>query len=76
MSQITISEAAQRLDELIDESRAGGDVVLTRDNHPVAKIIPLLGERPRPRFGSGKDFIAYIAPDFDEIPEGFEEYMP
>ena len=33
-------------------------------------------ERPLPRRGSGKDFIVYVAPDFDETPEGFEEYMP
>jgi prevent-host-death family protein len=76
MSRVTIAEAAGRLDELVDESHNGQDVVLTRDSKPVAKIVALPGERPRPRFGSGKDFIAYMAPDFDETPEGFEEYMP
>ena len=31
---------------------------------------------PKPRqAGWGKDFFAYIAPDFDETPPGFEEYM-
>jgi prevent-host-death family protein len=76
MSTIAIEEAAQRLDQLVDESRAGREVVLTRADRPVAKIVPVAGERPLPRRGSGKDFIAYVAPDFDATPEGFEEYMP
>ena len=76
MSVITIEEASKKLDQLVDESQRGQEVVLTRANRPIAKIVPLPTERPKARFGSGKDFIAYIAPDFDETPEGFEEYMP
>ncbi len=76
MSQVTIAEAAHRLDELVNESRAGHEVVLTRNSKPVAQIVPLTGEHPRPQRDSGKDFISYIAPDFDAVPEGFEEYMP
>jgi len=26
--------------------------------------------------GWGKDFFIYVAPDFDDTPEGFEEYTP
>ncbi|MEK7255166.1 MAG: UPF0175 family protein [Bacteroidota bacterium] len=26
--------------------------------------------------GWGKDIFKYVAPDFDETPEGFEDYMP
>jgi prevent-host-death family protein len=75
MSQVTIEEAATRLSELIDGTPAGEEIILTRNDQPVAKLIPL-SDRPRPRRGSGKGFILRIADDFDEIPEGFEEYMP
>ena len=75
MSQIAIADAAIRLDDLVNESRAGQEIILTRNNQPVAKIVPVSIERPRPRRGSGKDFIRYIAPDFDATPEGFEEYL-
>lgn len=76
MSQIAISEAAIRLNELVDESRAGREVILTRNSQPVAKIVPLTTSKPQPRRGSGKNFVRFIAPDFDATPEGFEEYMP
>lgn len=76
MSQIAITDAAIRLDDLVNESRAGREVILTRNSEPVARIVPVIGERPRPRRGSGKSFISHIAPDFDATPEGFEEYMP
>lgn len=29
-----------------------------------------------PKFGFAKGFFTYVAPDFDETPPGFEEYMP
>lgn len=76
MSTIAIADAASRLDELVAETRSGEEIILTKDDRPVAKIVPLPTERPLARFGSGKDFFAYMAPDFDETPEGFEDYMP
>lgn len=52
---------------------------------PTAKV--LVGPKNKPKkapsseepsfrqFGFAKDFITYIAPDFDDTPPGFEEYM-
>ena len=75
MSHVTIEEAERRLSDLITETPAGEEIILTRNSLPIAKLIPL-AERPQPRRGSGKEFIHRVAEDFDEIPEGFEEYMP
>lgn len=76
MSQVAIAEAAKRLDELVNESQAGREVILTRDDQPIAQIVPLDVPRRHPRkAGSAKDFIHHMAVDFDETPEGFEEYM-
>lgn len=38
--QIDVSEAAERLDELIDLVEAGGDVVLLLDGRAAGRLIP------------------------------------
>lgn len=38
--QIDISEAAERLDELVDFVEAGGEVVLLLDGRPAGRLIP------------------------------------
>lgn len=77
MVQITLEEAATRLPELIREANAGEEVVLTENNLPVAKLVTLPLEEPKPRArrGSMKGSILYMAPDFDDTPEGFEDYV-
>ena len=39
-----------------------------------AKIAPSNGKKKR-QYGFAKGMTLYIAPDFDETPAGFEEYM-
>ena len=76
MQTITLEEAQSHLTEIIEKLMPGEEVVLTRDDKPVATIRatpPTLCEPPR--FGALKGSILYIAPDFDAIPEGFEEYV-
>jgi hypothetical protein len=34
------------------------------------------GEANPRQFGCGKGIFTYFAPDFDDTPPGFEEYMP
>lgn len=77
MQTITVEEAQSHLAEIIDQLPPGEEVVLTRDDKPVATIkasLPPLREPPV--LGTLKGTILYIAPDFDDIPEGFEEYLP
>lgn len=40
---------------------------------PQAKIN---GESTARQFGCGKGIFTFVAPDFDDTPPGFEEYMP
>ncbi|MBI1917129.1 MAG: type II toxin-antitoxin system Phd/YefM family antitoxin [Planctomycetes bacterium] len=77
MQTITLEEAQGHLAEIIEKLMAGEEVVITRDDKPVAtiKATPPTPREP-PRLGTLKGTILYIAPDFDEIPEGFEEYLP
>jgi antitoxin (DNA-binding transcriptional repressor) of toxin-antitoxin stability system len=74
---ITVEEAQSHLAEIIGKLPPGEEVILTRDDKPVAtiKATPVPSRDP-PLLGTLKGTILYIAPDFDDIPEGFEEYLP
>ena len=41
MIRVTIDEAKARLSRLIDEVRHGGDVVIIRDDKPIARLLPI-----------------------------------
>jgi hypothetical protein len=69
MKTIPLDEAQSRLAEIIDGMAAGEEVVLTRDGLPIAAIRKFL------KLGTLKGSVLYMAPDFDAIPEGFEEYV-
>jgi antitoxin (DNA-binding transcriptional repressor) of toxin-antitoxin stability system len=77
MHTITLDEAQGRLAEIIEKLAPGEELTLTKDDKPVATIrgIPPRDSEPR-RFGTLKGTVLYMAPDFDDIPEGFEEYLP
>lgn len=66
------------LPELLDSLAPGDEVILTRNQQPVAKLTseqskPQSGLRPPP--GLGKGFITIISDD-DEHLRDFAEYMP
>lgn len=74
ISRIEVDLVRDHLPELIEEVQQGGEVILTRDDQPVAKLVGYPRDRPSPRFGSAKGLIT-IADDFDAPLEDFEEYM-
>jgi antitoxin (DNA-binding transcriptional repressor) of toxin-antitoxin stability system len=74
MKTYELSTSDAQLLDLIDQARPGEDVVLTKDRHPVARIIPLTANgRPTPRAGSLRGMIE-MADDFDAPLEDFREY--
>ncbi len=64
------------LPELIDHLAPGDEVILTRNQERVAKLV---GESPRPRQprvpGLGKGMITIVTEDDDHLRD-FAEYMP
>jgi antitoxin (DNA-binding transcriptional repressor) of toxin-antitoxin stability system len=73
MQTVTIQEAQGRLEEIIERLTPGEEIVLTRDDQPVATIRatpPASPRKPR-QLGTLKGSVLYMAPDFDAIPEGF-----
>jgi prevent-host-death family protein len=76
MSIVTIEEAQAKLAELIDRLAPGEEVIITRNQQPVAKLVGQ--ERPvrKPRRpGCAKGKLIILAED-DEHLEDFKDYMP
>lgn len=75
MQTITLEEAQSHLAAIVDKLMPGEEVVLTRHDKPVAKLIGTPEEKPRPLPGRGKGMLTIISDD-DEHLKDFAEYMP
>ena len=76
MSSVTLEEAQARLVELIEHLAPGEEVVITRNDQPVAKLIAAWEQQHLPRRpGTLRGTVLYMAPDFDAPLEDFKEYM-
>jgi len=70
-----VEQAEGHLTEIIDKLSPGEEIVLTRNDKPVAKLIGTSGEKPRPLPGRGKGMLTILAEDDDHLKD-FAEYMP
>lgn len=64
--------------ELLDSLTPGDEIILTRNQQPVAKLVSAAAiPQPKQRPGPGlcKGMITHIAPDFDAPLEDMKEYM-
>jgi antitoxin (DNA-binding transcriptional repressor) of toxin-antitoxin stability system len=75
MQTLPVEQAEGHLAEIIDKLSPGEEVILTRDDKPVAKLIGTPGEKPRPLPGCGKGMLTIISEDDDHLKD-FAEYMP
>lgn len=66
MTQIAMEEADANVARLIRQALAGEEVIITRNSQPVARIVSIPQEEPRPRAqrGSAKGLVLYMADDF------------
>ncbi|NEO98957.1 MAG: type II toxin-antitoxin system Phd/YefM family antitoxin [Symploca sp. SIO2E9] len=74
MPQVDLAAAKVSLPELIEAAISGEEVLITKDNKPVVKLVPILITKPRPQFGSAKGLVT-MSDDFDEPLEDFRDYM-
>ena len=73
MRTIPVAQAEGHLDEIVRELVSEEEIVLTGNGKLIATIRPpQLAPPEAPRLGTMKGTILYMAPDFDDIPEGFE----
>ncbi len=77
MPTMPLETADRSLAEIVENLPPGEDVVLTRGGRPVATIRATPAARSLPRrFGTLKGSVLSVAPDFDDVPDGFEDYLP
>jgi prevent-host-death family protein len=70
---VKLHEAKTNFSRLIGLVEQGEEIIVQRGNVPVARLVPFETRLPR-KAGSLKGRVV-IGEGFDEIPEGFEEYL-
>ncbi len=75
MYRIELEKAKAQIESLIQTALAGEEVVITRNEQPVLKLISISPVKSRRQSGSARGLIA-MSDDFDEPLEDFAEYMP
>jgi antitoxin (DNA-binding transcriptional repressor) of toxin-antitoxin stability system len=75
MAIVSIEEAQAILPELIDHLAAGEELVITRNQQPIACLLAQEPPKRHPRkAGSAKGLLTILVED-DAHLQGFEEYM-
>ena len=69
-------EAKTNLSKLVKRAAAGEEIIVAKAGEPVAKIVAYSAPPKKPRVPGSMKGKIWIAPDFDEIPEEFEDYLP
>ncbi len=75
MTTITIEDAQARLPDLIDHLHPGDEVIITKDELPVARLTATAPPPAERKLGTMQGSILYMAPDFDAPLDDFKEYM-
>ncbi|MFZ0815945.1 MAG: type II toxin-antitoxin system Phd/YefM family antitoxin [Candidatus Sulfotelmatobacter sp.] len=75
--EVNIHEAKTHLSRLLERVAIGEEVIIAKAGKPVAKLVPIKGEKRNFKFGSAKgDFV--VPEDFNEPDPGIEDlfYKP
>lgn len=72
MKAVNIHEAKTSLSALIAAAEAGEEVIISRANKPVVRLVPVRAKPVRRVFGLHKDNVLYVSEDFDApLPDEF-----
>jgi antitoxin (DNA-binding transcriptional repressor) of toxin-antitoxin stability system len=75
MQTMSLDRAEGHLAEIVDKLNPGEEVILTRNDEPVAILRATPYEKARPVPGRGKGMLTVVSED-DEHLKDFAEYMP
>ena len=75
IAEIGAFEAKTKLSALLAQVEKGRSFYITKHGRRIAEVKPVSPKRPRAKFGSGKDTVLYMAPDFDAPLDCFKDYM-
>jgi prevent-host-death family protein len=73
--EVNIHEAKTQLSRLINAVLRGEEVVISRRNEPVARLVPLEKPTITRELGWGGKERMWMADDFDDTPDDFGEYV-
>lgn len=67
--RITVHEAKTHLSKLIDRACAGEEVVISRGDTPVVRLVPVVAPKPRRKFGAMKGRASTSRSFFEPLPD-------
>ena len=67
--RITVHEAKTQLSRLIERACAGEDIVISRGQTPVVRLVPVSAPKPARKFGAMKGRAATGPEFFEPLPE-------
>lgn len=73
MPLVNVAQAKAQLSRLIDDALRGDEVIISRRNVPVVRLVLVEDPRVERRLGFWKGEVE-LAPDFDETPPDFGDY--
>ena len=76
LSTVSIEEAQAKLPDIIGRLGPGEEVVITKDEQPVAKLVSQQKAARQPRQPGSAKGILIINVENEEHLEDFKEYMP
>jgi prevent-host-death family protein len=74
MAQFNIAEAKAHFSALVQRVLMGEEVIIARDSKPLVRLVPMREEKGARQPGTARGAV-WLAPDFDETPEDFGEYV-
>jgi antitoxin (DNA-binding transcriptional repressor) of toxin-antitoxin stability system len=75
MATMTIPEAQANLPEIVENLQPGEEVILTRNEQPVAKLTAISAARPQTVFGSSRGKLIIVTEDEEHLKD-FSDYLP
>ena len=58
MKTVNVHEAKTHLSRLLDRAHSGEEIVIAKGGEPYARLVPLLGRRPKREAGTLKGLVA------------------
>ncbi len=74
MQRVDIADAQTQITQLLQSALQGEEVIITRNNQPILKLIQISPIPKRRQRGSAKGQV-WMAPDFDNPLADFQEYI-
>jgi antitoxin (DNA-binding transcriptional repressor) of toxin-antitoxin stability system len=73
--QATIHQAKTHLSKLIRQALAGEEVIIANRDKPLVRLEAIKVPKGERKLGWAKGLVTYMAPNFNDELEVFEEYM-